>query len=134
MNNTYGQLFVDIAKSADLCLKPWIHSVISDSLDLNNDFVANSFSDILIRIESRDNNGKRYPANDLELEIYRSGSELNITIAWYKYPERPILWQGKHSLWMDSVSGKRCKSPENGEQLEALARRLRTSLSIISTE
>ena len=56
--------------------------------------------------------------------------DLSITLSWHLYPDRPILWHGKHSIWMDPVNGKRLQSPNGGEALEALARRLRSSFLV----
>ena len=133
MNNTYGDVFIEVAKCADICLKPFNHSVISKNIDYKEPFLEDNFIELILAIESRNQNGVRFPENDLELEIYRSGSELNITLAWDKYPERPILWQGKYSLWMDATSGKKCEPSANGEKLEALSRRLRVLFSSITS-
>tara|TARA_Y100001968_G_C19302954_1_gene690077 strand:- start:214 stop:618 length:405 start_codon:yes stop_codon:yes gene_type:complete len=134
MNNTYGDLFIEIAKCADLCLKPWKHSVVSKNIDYKEPFLVNDFFELIIRIETRNKEGARFSEHDLEVEIYRSGSELNITIAWDKYPDRPILWQGKYSLWMDATTGKRCESFPNGTKLEGLSRRLRVLFSSITSD
>ena len=63
-----------VAAAADLCRRPLRHAVVApewvDSLDL------------CLRLEARSPEGERMPAEDLELEIYRSGAELNLTLAW----------------------------------------------------
>ena len=118
-----------VARSADLTLKPWIHSVIVDD-DSLEDIFDNKKIDLILRVECRSKDGERFPNNDLEVEIYRSGSELNIVISFSQIPNMPILWQGKHSVWMDGESGKRCQAPESGEGIESLARRLRSIISV----
>ena len=54
-----------IAKSADVCLKPWIHAVVT--IDPSAPAVLD---DLNVRIECRDPQGERCPERDLELEIY----------------------------------------------------------------
>ena len=123
------ELFSEVAIAADLCLKPWKHSVLTNENTSHQDIIDNDFFELSLRIESRDSDGQRYPENDLEIEIFRSGSELNITLAWNEFPLRPILWQGKYSLWMDGSTGQRSSPPEGGEKLEAFARRIRSRFS-----
>jgi hypothetical protein len=79
-------------------------------------------------LEVRNAKGERRPADDLELELYRSGSQLNLTLTWAADPARPMLWQGSHPVWMDGTSGQRCERPADGLALESLARRLRSLL------
>lgn len=105
-----------IAAAADLCRKPLRHGVIE---------VVRASDDCCVRLEVRDGSGSRLPGEDLELELYRSGSQLNLTLAWCQFPQRPILWHGSHSVWMDATTGVRCDSPEGAATVEALARRLR---------
>lgn len=122
-----------VAAAADLCRQPLRHAVVNpdpgaigagpgaeeegvDSLDL------------CLRLEARTPEGERVPAEDLELEIYRSGTELNLTLAWRQGEDHPLLWQGSHPVWMDGATGLRCSCPPQGEPLEALARRLRALL------
>ncbi len=129
-----------VAAAADVCFKPWRHAVIvigSDEFlqkDGERDLdVFNAIStDLIARIECRDQEGSRYPEKDLELEIYSSGKDLNLLLSWLDQPERPILWQGQHPVWMDGKTGKRCSAPNDGAPLEALARRLRALF--VSTE
>lgn len=78
-----------------------------------------------VRIECRDGDGQRHPDRDLELEIYRSGDEINLMLSWWDQPERPMLWHGRHPVWMDGASGQRCSAPQDAAPLEALGRRLR---------
>jgi hypothetical protein len=123
-------LQVLIAAAADVCLKPQRHAVVpvvgepnvSGAVDLTTD-------DAHLRIESRDPGGDRRPELDLELEIYRSGTDLHLMLSWWQQDERPLLWQGSHPVWMDGSSGQRCERPCDGAPLEALARRLRALLA-----
>ena len=109
-----------IASAADLCCKPFHHAVLSAEDATPDDYRG--------RIECRDGDGQRLEELDLELEVYRSGSDLNLTLAWADQPLRPILWHGQHPVWMDGETGKRCSAPADGAALEALARRLRSLL------
>jgi len=123
-------LQVLIAAAADVCIKPQRHAVVpvvgepnvSGAVDLTTD-------DAHLRIESRDPGGDRRPELDLELEIYRSGTDLHLMLSWWQKDERPLLWQGSHPVWMDGSSGQRCERPRDGAPLEALARRLRALLA-----
>jgi hypothetical protein len=108
-----------VAAAADLCRRPLRHGVVV--LNQGEEL------DLLLRLETRDPGGERLPEHDLELEIYRSGQELNLTLAWLVDGDRPMLWQGSHGLWMDG-QGMRCQPPEGAAPLEALARRLRALL------
>lgn len=108
-----------IAAAADLCRKPLRHGVIGEE---------ESSDDCCLRLEARDRDGVRLPGEDLELEVYRSGGQLNLTLAWAEPGERPMLWQGSHPVWMDGATGLRCGPPGDGEAIEALARRLRALL------
>ena len=117
-------LIVEVAKAADLCLKPCVHSVFLE----NQSDDDNDFDDLIFKIQSRNIDGEREEAMDIELEVYKSGNELNMTISWKSLINRPILWQGKHAVWMDSSSGVQCETPSYGKLFESLARRLRTVL------
>ena len=127
--NSTKDFFSEIARAADLSLKPWKHSIVykDDSIDIFSD----DFNELIVCLECRDIDGERCSQNDLEIEIFRSGADLNITIAWLEFPQRPILWQGKHSLWMNATNGKRSSAPVEGEALEAFARRLRAICSML---
>jgi len=125
-SNQLDDLFVFIASSADSCLKPWKHSVINSKENIFSPREENEDIDLTLKIECRDKLGIRHPENDLELEIYKSGSELNIILAKYDQKDQPILWQGNHPVWMNGSNGTRCKAPDNGMSLEALARKLRS--------
>ena len=113
-------LLVLIAKAADVCLKPWSHAVV-----LIDPLAPEQIDDLHVRIECRDGDGQRCSDQDLELEIYRSGNEINLMLSWWDQPERPMLWHGRHPVWMDGASGQRCAAPQDAAPLEALGRRLR---------
>ena len=117
-----------VAAAADLCRKPFRHAVLaregSQAPVLGHDSL-----DCCLTLQVRDAAGERWPEADLELEIYQSGSDLHLTLAWLADDDRPILWQGSHPVWMDGQSGLRCERPEEGAPLEALARRLRALLA-----
>ena len=110
-----------IAAAADLCCKPWLHAVVSAEDATPEGYCG--------RTECRDADGIRLERNDLELELYRSGSDLNLTLSWADQPTRPILWHGQHPVWMNGETGERCTAPNDGGSLEALARRLRALLA-----
>ena len=114
-------LISEVAKAADLCIKPYRHSVfIENQLDDEN-----HLDEIIFKIQCRNIDGEREESMDIELEVYKSGNEVNMTISWKSLIDRPVLWQGKHSVWMDSSSGVLCEPPSNGKLFESLARRLR---------
>ncbi|MCP9774573.1 hypothetical protein KBY49_03115 [Cyanobium sp. WAJ14-Wanaka] len=108
-----------IAGAADICRSPLRHGVIGG--------MENS-DDYCVRLEVRDAEGVRLPAEDLELEMYRSAGQINLTLAWATFPDRPMLWHGSHAVWMDGATGLRCERPEEGSPIEALGRRLRALL------
>jgi hypothetical protein len=111
-----------VAAAADLCLPPWRHAVVaSEPMGAESD-------DIQVRLEARSSDGVRAPDQDLELEIYQSGRDLHVMLCWCQSPDRPLLWHGRHPVWMDGLSGERCERPQDGSPLEALARRLRALL------
>ncbi|QEY31626.1 hypothetical protein EVJ50_04525 [Synechococcus sp. RSCCF101] len=112
-----------IATAADLCLRPWRHGVVV----LDDSALPD---ELCLRLECRDGDGSRQPGRDLELELYRSGRDLHLMLSWPSEPEAPMLWQGRHPVWMDPQSGQRCSSPGGeSDALEALARRLRALLN-----
>lgn len=135
----YGGVNTDllrlVAAAADLCRKPLRHAVVPLDPELDplpaasGDGLAGRELDCSLRIEARTPAGERCDWEDLELEIYRSGEDLHLTLAWARDESRPMLWQGSHSVWMDGASGSRCPGPGDGAPLEALARRLRALLS-----
>jgi hypothetical protein len=108
-----------VAAAADLCRRPLRHGVVLES---GEDDLDGS-----LRLEVRSAEGERLESEDLELEIYRSGDAVHLTLAWRQDDTRPMLWQGEHPLWMDP-QGRRCERPHDGLPLEALARRLRALL------
>ena len=120
--NVFDGLLQQLAAAAELCLKPQRYG--ARFLDQP---VAGSF-DCCVRLEARDPAGERQGAADLELEIYRSGSSLNLMLSWSDQPLAPLLWHGQHPVWMDANSGERCERPPDGAPLEALARRVRALL------
>jgi hypothetical protein len=111
-----------LAAAADLCLKPHRHGVRLLG-ELPEAGVADG--DLCVRIEPRSPEGARIERCDLELELYRSGSDIHLTLVSLDDESAPLLWQGSHPVWMDGVSGERCERPEGGLPLEALARRIR---------
>ncbi|WP_269623042.1 hypothetical protein [Prochlorococcus marinus] len=116
---------IEVAKACDFCMKPFMFSVVDKSVQFSFTSDQDDF-DLILLVVCRDKDGKRLEENDLDVDIYKSGVDLSITLSWHSFPDRPILWQGKHSLWMDSSSGKRSQMPEKGHLLEALGRRLRS--------
>ncbi|MFM7087703.1 MAG: hypothetical protein ACKOXO_12040 [Cyanobium sp.] len=113
-----------VAAAADLCRKPLRHGVV---LQGEAGPAGPQLLELTLHLEARDPDGVRCPDQDLELEIYRSGSQLNLTLAWLNDDQRPMLWQGGHPVWMDE-QGRRCQAPGDAAPLEALARRLRSLL------
>ena len=111
-----------LAAAADLCLKPHRHGV---KLVGELPQAEASDGDLCVRIEPRSPEGVRLEQADLELELYRSGSDIHLTLVSLADDSAPLLWQGSHPVWMDGVSGERCQRPEGGLPLEALARRIR---------
>ncbi|MFZ4803130.1 MAG: hypothetical protein ACOYLI_00535 [Synechococcus lacustris] len=81
-----------------------------------------------LRLEVRDGQGQRLQREDLELELYGSAVDPSLQLGWLYQQEQPLLWQGRHPVWMDASSGARCERPEGGMALETLARRLRAQL------
>jgi hypothetical protein len=111
-----------LAAAADLCLKPHRHGVrlLGELPELGA-----ADGDLCVRIEPRSPEGARLEQGDLELELYRSGADIHLTLVTLADETAPLLWQGSHPVWMDGVSGERCERPEGGVPLEALARRIR---------
>ena len=112
-----------IAKAADLCNKPFVHSVIK----VKGEYSFNSQDlDLTINILCRDVEGKRLELYDLELEIYKSNSDLILVITKLNYPDEPMLWSGSKNLWMNGKNGKKCNAPNYGFKLENLASRIKS--------
>ena len=114
-------LIAQVAKAADLCMEPYVHSVSIEN-QLND---ANDLEDLTFKIQCRNMEGERQESMDIEIEVYKSGNEINMTLSWKYLIDRPILWQGKHAVWMDSSSGVQCETPSDGKLFESLARRLK---------
>jgi hypothetical protein len=119
-----SELCVLVAGAADLCRRPLRHAVLPQP----GAVAADACEDCCLSLQARAASGERLPAEDLELELYRSGSQLHLTLAWAADPQRPLLWQGGHPVWMEAESGQRCERPDDGLALESLARRLRSLL------
>jgi len=119
-------LLVNIARAADLSMKPWIHSVLDTCSSKSEEKDADSDAlDLILRVECRGPDGVRFELNDLDLEIYRSGDDLSLMISKVNPKEKFILWHGKHSMWMNGDTGISCEGPNYGEIIESFARRLR---------
>lgn len=118
-----------VAAAADLCRKPWRHAVLPAAPAAADGVETIVWDDCCLWLEVRTAEGERRPEHDLELEIYRSGATLHLTMAWRHGSERPMLWHGRHAVWMSPESGERCERPDQGACLEALARRLRALLT-----
>ena len=116
----------DLAKAADLCLKPYRHAVRFGGDDAPT--LIGDCSDCVVLIEARDTGGERLIELDLELEIYRSGAELNLMLSRVRDDNAPLLWHGSHPVWMHAASGERCERPADAAPLEALCRRIRAFL------
>lgn len=123
--DAWQPFLTDLARAADLCLKPWRHGLRFRGAEPTE--IADC-SDCCLLIEARDADGQRQPAMDLELEIYRSGSELNLMLSRIADEQAPILWHGNHPVWMQAASGERCERPVDGAPLEAFCRRVRALL------
>ena len=129
-NNNTDNLYRLIAKVSDISLKPWKHSVVESTSPINGEEDNIDSIDISVKIQTRDVEGQRIPERDIEVEIFKSGTDFSITLSWLLFPDQPILWYGTYSIWMDPQNGKKCTCPSNGSQLEILAKRLRASLII----
>jgi hypothetical protein len=118
-----------VAAAADLCRRPLRHAVVTEGGPMAAEAAAALEPlDLCLRLEARTPDGRRAPQEDLDLEIYRSGGDLNLTLSWREGEERPLLWQGSHPVWMDGNTGVRSACPADGLPLEALARRLKALL------
>jgi hypothetical protein len=115
----------DLAKAADLCLKPYRHALRFSG---EPPTTIGDCSDCVVLIEARDAQGVRLSERDLELEIYRSGDDLNLILSFVSDDQAPLLWHGSHPVWMQAASGERCERPPDGAPLEALCRRIRAFL------
>ena len=115
-----------IAKSADLTNKPFLHSVVKINGEYEKD---NDDIDLTVNILCRDNEGKRLDIYDLELELFRSNSELVLVISKLNFPDEPILWSGVKTIWMNSNNGKKCSPPKYSNRLENLATRIKNFIT-----
>lgn len=125
-HDPFEAFLTDLARAADLCLKPHRHALRFSG---EPPAATGDCSDCCLLVEARDPTGQRQPAHDLELEIYRSGSELNLMLSAVGDDRAPMLWHGRHPVWMHPASGERCERPVDGAALEAFARRVRALLS-----
>ena len=115
-----------IAKSADLTNKPFRHSV----LKINGEYEKNNEDiDLTVNILCRDNNGERLDIYDLELELFRSNTELVLVISKLNFPDEPILWSGVKTIWMNSNNGKKCSPPKYSFRLENLSTRIKNFIT-----
>lgn len=116
-----------VARAADHCLKPVHHAVRYRDQPTSS---GDDSRETCLLIEARDGAGVRIPEGDLELEIYRSGGELNLILSRLCDDQAPMLWHGSHPVWMRGDSGLRCERPVGGAPLESLCRRLRALLNV----
>ena len=115
-----------IAKSADLTNKPFLHSVVR----INGEYETDKEDiDLTLNILCRDNEGKRLDIYDLELELFRSNTELVLVISKLNFPDEPILWSGVKTIWMNSNNGKKCSPPKYCSRLENLATRIKNFIT-----
>ncbi len=117
----------ELAKAADLCLRPHRHALRFQGEPPSADNLSVSTDCVLI-IEARDGEGRRCSEADLELEIYRSGSTLHLMLTRLADEQWPLLWHGDHPVWMEPASGLRCERPLEGPPYEAFCRRVRELL------
>jgi hypothetical protein len=122
-----GELLAQLAAAADLTCKPLRHAARFSGEPPSTSGQAN---DCCVRLEARNSAGERIETADLELEIYRSGDQLNLMLSRLGDEEAPLLWHGRHPVWMDGTTGERRERPADGASLEAFARRVRALLAI----
>jgi len=121
--------FSELARAADLCLRPHRHALRFQGEPPSADETSGSISsDCILLIDARDDRGARRCEGDLELEIYRSGSTLHLMLTRLADDQWPLLWHGDHPVWMDPSSGLRCERPADGAPFEAFCRRVRDLL------
>ena len=114
-----------LASAADLCIKPWIHSVVLVESELIHSKDKEFPLDIAVLIQARRKTGERVPEQDIELEVFKSSNEINIILSWHSKKNSPILWHGKHPVWMDGDSGIKVEAPQDSSILESFARKVR---------
>ena len=122
----FDAFLADLARAADLCLRPHRHALRFSGQETGR---VGDCSDCCLLIEARSTDGERLPQLDLELEIYRSGKELNLMLTRLADEQAPLLWHGHHPVWMQAGSGERCERPADGAPFEAFCRRVRALLS-----
>ena len=122
-----GELLAQLAAAADLTCKPLRHAARFNGEPPST---IGDCSDCCVHLQARNADGERMASADLELEIYRSGDQLNLMLCRLNSEEAPLLWHGQHPVWMDGSSGERRERPADGAPLEALARRVRALLAI----
>jgi hypothetical protein len=123
-----------LAGVADHCLAPFRHAVrLLDSEALPADGYAGIPMvplDRPLRLEARASTGERCPEQDLDLEIYRSGSVHNLMLSRVLDAQAPILWHGSHAVWLHPEDGQPCdRPPDRGMAMEGFCRRLRALIS-----
>ena len=121
--NSSDNLEIIVAKSANIINKPYVHSVVKISGEI--DIYKEDDLDITFNVLCRDSEGNRIERDDLEIEIFNSKNELVVIISKLNYPNEPILWSGNKNLWMDSKSGKKCEPPNYNFRIENLATRIK---------
>jgi hypothetical protein len=114
-----AELLTVICQAADLCRPGLSHAAVLQE---------QAEDGWCLRLECRDRDGRRLDREDLDLEIYGAAADPSIQITWSLDPQSPMLWQGRHALWMEPGQGQRCAAPPQAIPLEALARRLRARL------
>ena len=122
----FQPFLTEMARAADLCLKPHHHALRFSG---QPPATIGDVQDCCLLIEVRDAQGIRHNSLDLELEIYRSGSDLNLILSRLNDDKLPVLWHGNHPVWMHSGTGERCERPADGAPMEALCRRIRALLA-----
>lgn len=111
-------LLSELAKAADVCLKPYRHALRFSGEPPST---VGDCSDCCLLIEARDTDGVRHPDRDLELEIYRSGDELNLMLSMVADEQAPMLWHGSHPVWMQANSGSAANAPAPAPPLKPSA-------------
>lgn len=118
-----------VAAGAQHCLVGLVYGSVIES--------HSGDGDLCLRLVARDRNGERQPQHDLRVEVFRSGDGFSLTFERIGQPDWPLLWYGRHPVWMRADSGRSCERPaataarQTALQLEALARRLRMELSAL---
>ena len=127
----FSPLLAQLAAAADLTCKPLRHAARFSG---EPPATIGDCSDCCVLLEARNGDGERVEQADLELEIYRSGTDLNLMLSRIGDELAPLLWQGQHPVWMDGGSGELRERPADGAPLEALARRVRALLAPVASD